>query len=164
MPIPTPDQQVTFLVKLQRVLAEGAVVSSYKFALLLALADLSVEAGDDSGNPLPITLDALAENLAQRGDSPRAQQHDRDLAVASLLRERSSVALPPSRSRPRRWRCGGPRGAHSCGPWNHGRVPEDRRLMTAGRWPRERLGAGAHHLDVADTVAAVYDALTARAH
>ncbi len=63
MPIPTPTEQVTFLVKIQRVLGEGAFVSSYKFALLLALADLSVELGDDTGAPLFVKLDALAEKF-----------------------------------------------------------------------------------------------------
>jgi hypothetical protein len=42
---PTPDEQIQFLVKLQRLLDEGLFVASYKFALLLALADLSIEAG-----------------------------------------------------------------------------------------------------------------------
>ena len=41
--------EVTFLRKLQRLLEEGDFVATYKFALLQALADLSVEnesAGD----------------------------------------------------------------------------------------------------------------------
>lgn len=57
---PTPEDQIQFLVKLQRLLDEGLFVASYKFALLLALADLSIEAGDDSGGALPITADQLA--------------------------------------------------------------------------------------------------------
>jgi hypothetical protein len=57
---PTPDEQIEFLVKLQRLLDEGLFVASYKFALLLALADLSIEAGDDSGLPLPITTEQIA--------------------------------------------------------------------------------------------------------
>ena len=46
---PTSDEQIAFLVKLQRLLDEGAFVAWYKFALLLALADLSIEHGDDAG-------------------------------------------------------------------------------------------------------------------
>jgi hypothetical protein len=42
---PSSDEQIQFLVKLQRLLDEGLFVASYKFALLLALADLSIEAG-----------------------------------------------------------------------------------------------------------------------
>jgi hypothetical protein len=50
--------KIRFLVSLQRLLDEGLFVASYKFALLLALADLSIEAGDDSGAALPITYRA----------------------------------------------------------------------------------------------------------
>lgn len=35
-------------------------MASYKFALLLVLADLSIEAGDDSGGALTITTDQIA--------------------------------------------------------------------------------------------------------
>jgi hypothetical protein len=35
--------QLEFLTKLQRILNEGLFVASYKYALLLALAELSVE-------------------------------------------------------------------------------------------------------------------------
>ena len=41
-----PDKklaQLDFLTKLQRILNEGLFVASYKYALLLALAELSVE-------------------------------------------------------------------------------------------------------------------------
>ena len=62
---PTPEEQIQFLVKFQRLLDEGLFVASYKFALLLALADLSIEAGDDSGQPLPITTDQIAGKFIQ---------------------------------------------------------------------------------------------------
>src|SRR4051812_28060753 len=60
---PTADEQVAFLANLQRLLAEGSFVASYKYALLLALADLSVEIGDDTGGPLPVPITALAEKI-----------------------------------------------------------------------------------------------------
>jgi hypothetical protein len=41
-PIPTPEEQVQFLRNIQRLLAEGPFVASYKFALVHALADLAV--------------------------------------------------------------------------------------------------------------------------
>jgi hypothetical protein len=62
---PTSDEQIQFLVKLQRLLDEGLFVASYKFALLLALADLSIEAGDDSGRPLPLTTEQIAGKFIQ---------------------------------------------------------------------------------------------------
>jgi hypothetical protein len=46
---PTPDEQIRFLVNLQRLLDEGLFVASYKFALLLSLVDLFVEKVEPSG-------------------------------------------------------------------------------------------------------------------
>lgn len=60
---PTPLQQIQFLRSLQRLLEETRTTSTYKFALLLALADLSVEYGDDSGAPLPLTTTQVASKF-----------------------------------------------------------------------------------------------------
>jgi hypothetical protein len=62
---PWPEDQIRFLVKLQRLLDEGSFVASYKFALLLSLADLSVEKGEDSGAPLTVDTADIAEKLIQ---------------------------------------------------------------------------------------------------
>ena len=51
--VPRPEQ-VQFLRNVQRLLAEGLFVASYKFALVHALADLAVLKGDDSGAPLEL--------------------------------------------------------------------------------------------------------------
>jgi 5-methylcytosine-specific restriction endonuclease McrA len=47
-----PEFQLAFLSKLQRLFAEGDFTATYKFALLIALADLSVELGRDDNEPL----------------------------------------------------------------------------------------------------------------
>jgi hypothetical protein len=60
---PTSDEQIRFLVNLQRLLDEGLFVASYKFALLLSLADLSIEKGDDSGAPLAVDAPQIAEKF-----------------------------------------------------------------------------------------------------
>ena len=60
---PTPEEQVLFLRNIQRLLAEGQFTASYKFALLLALADLCVLKGDDSGDPLELTIHDIAEKF-----------------------------------------------------------------------------------------------------
>ncbi|QDZ26568.1 HNH endonuclease [Noviherbaspirillum sp. UKPF54] len=52
---PTPEAQLQFLSKLQRVFAEGDFAATYKFALLIALADLAVELGADDGEELILT-------------------------------------------------------------------------------------------------------------
>ena len=51
---PTPEFQLGFLTKLQRVFAEGDFTATYKFALLIALADLAVEHGKDDDSSLEI--------------------------------------------------------------------------------------------------------------
>jgi len=63
--IPTSDEQIQFLVSLQRLLDEGQFVASYKFALLLSLADLCVEMGNDSGSALTLTTDAIGDKFIQ---------------------------------------------------------------------------------------------------
>src|SRR5437870_1788711 len=60
---PTADQQLAFLTKLQRLLAEGSFVATYKHALLLSLADLSVELGDDTWAPLVLPISAIGERI-----------------------------------------------------------------------------------------------------
>lgn len=60
---PTPEQQLLFLANVQRLLDEGSFVATYKYALLLALADLSVEQGDESGDALPLATADIAEKF-----------------------------------------------------------------------------------------------------
>lgn len=60
---PEPQFQVEFLANVQRLLSEGSFVASYKFALLLALADLAVEHGDDRGAALDLTARQLADKF-----------------------------------------------------------------------------------------------------
>jgi hypothetical protein len=57
---PSAEQQLSFLRNIQRILNEGNFVSTYKFALLHVLADLSIIKGDDSGAPLELTTEELA--------------------------------------------------------------------------------------------------------
>ena len=45
--IPSADQQLGFLSKLQRLFAEGDFTATYKYALLIAMADLAIEVSDD---------------------------------------------------------------------------------------------------------------------
>jgi hypothetical protein len=63
---PSADQQLAFLAKLQRLFAEGDFAATYKFALLIALADLAVEIGADDGAELILTNRQIAERFIQR--------------------------------------------------------------------------------------------------
>lgn len=49
MSIPSPEAQLEFLTKIQRLFAEGDFTATYKFALLIALAELAVERGNSVG-------------------------------------------------------------------------------------------------------------------
>ncbi|MGO9302639.1 MAG: HNH endonuclease [Candidatus Korobacteraceae bacterium] len=62
---PSSEDQVQFLLKVQRLLQEGLFTATYKFALLMALADLSVELGDDSGEELGISTEKIAEKFIE---------------------------------------------------------------------------------------------------
>ena len=63
--VPTPEEQVLFLRNIQRLLAEGQFVASYKFALLHALADLAVDEGRRfRGTPRSLKSGTLPRNLS----------------------------------------------------------------------------------------------------
>src|SRR5262249_51829042 len=64
-PTPTPEEQVQFLRNVQRLLAEGLFVASYKFALIHALADLAVLKGEDTGAPLEIETKDIAAKFVE---------------------------------------------------------------------------------------------------
>ena len=57
---PSSEAQAQFLHKLQRLFAEGSFASTYKFALLIALADLAAEHGADSSEALLLTTRQIA--------------------------------------------------------------------------------------------------------
>ncbi len=64
-PPPAPEAQLAFLSKLQRLFAEGDFTATYKFALLIALADLAVERGRDDGEALRLTIGDIAEKFIE---------------------------------------------------------------------------------------------------
>lgn len=61
--MPSPESQIAFLTNLQRLLSEGSFVSTYKYALLMALADIAVERGSDDDRPLDIPTRLIAEKF-----------------------------------------------------------------------------------------------------
>lgn len=62
---PSSDDHLTFLVKLQRLLSEGDFTATYKFALLMALADMAVERGHDDDRPLEISMRCIAQKFIE---------------------------------------------------------------------------------------------------
>jgi 5-methylcytosine-specific restriction endonuclease McrA len=65
MKAPSSEQQIAFLTNLQRLLGEGSFVATYKYALLMALADIAVERGADDDSELLITTSQIAEKFIQ---------------------------------------------------------------------------------------------------
>jgi hypothetical protein len=63
--VPTAENQVRLLLNIQRLLSEGQFAATYKFALLMALADRSVEFGDSSGDALALTAQQMAEKFVE---------------------------------------------------------------------------------------------------
>lgn len=62
---PTAEQQIAFLHNLQRIFEEGDFSATYKFALLMALAEIAVEAGNDSGAALTVSLYSIGEKFVE---------------------------------------------------------------------------------------------------
>jgi 5-methylcytosine-specific restriction endonuclease McrA len=60
---PSPEAQLAFLAKLQRLFAEGDFTATYKFALLISVADLAVELGADDGSTLSLSIRQIAERF-----------------------------------------------------------------------------------------------------
>lgn len=63
--VPSADDQILFLQRIQRLFDEGEFQATYKFALLLALAELAVERGDDTGEVLDLPMPVVAEKFIE---------------------------------------------------------------------------------------------------
>jgi len=59
------DEAIRFLRQFQELLAEGGFVATYKFALLQALADLSVEQGSAPDGSLSLHVEQIAEKFIE---------------------------------------------------------------------------------------------------
>lgn len=102
---PSAQAQIRFLRDLQRILEEGRVTASYKFALVHALADLSVQKGDDSGAPLPLRVRDIAVRFIELygpqvapwpspgTPAPLAQNTGREAAVVREARASSGTIV-----------------------------------------------------------------------
>lgn len=64
-PAPDAEAQIEFLRNVQRLLAEGSFVATYKFALLHALADLALVRGDETGAPLTLRTEEISARVTE---------------------------------------------------------------------------------------------------
>lgn len=92
MPIPTSEDQLKFITNIQRILDEGSFVATYKFALIMSLADYAVESGNDSGEPLQLTTQDIAESFVDyywRQAVPYA--HGNQLNTVRILKQGTGI-------------------------------------------------------------------------
>jgi HNH endonuclease len=62
---PTAEEQLAFLGQIERLLSEGQFVATYKYALLVALADLAVKHGHDDGAELDLSIRSIGEQFIE---------------------------------------------------------------------------------------------------
>lgn len=116
--VPSATSQLEFLQNVQAVLEDGQFVATYKFALLVALADLAVESGVVDDVPCPILLTDIAGKFVEyywqqvapfagaRNAEALAQNSGHQASVVSLLvaeRQRANT-LAQLRADVKRWR------------------------------------------------------------
>jgi 5-methylcytosine-specific restriction endonuclease McrA len=63
--IPSAEEQLDFLTKVQRLFNESDFSSTYKYALLISLADLAIELGKDDNTELELTNRQIAERFIE---------------------------------------------------------------------------------------------------
>ena len=63
--IPSAEEQLDFLTKIQRLFNESDFSSTYKYALLISLADLAIELGKDDDSELELTNRQIAERFIE---------------------------------------------------------------------------------------------------
>ena len=62
---PSAEDQLNFLTKIQRLFNESDFSSTYKYALIISLADLAIEHGKDDGSRLEISNKTIAERFIE---------------------------------------------------------------------------------------------------
>ena len=91
---PTPEFQLAFLNKVQRLFAEGDFSASYKYALLISIAGIAVESSQDDDQPLVIPHRRLGEKFIElywqqaapfRGDGVLIQNNSKQAAVITQI-------------------------------------------------------------------------------
>jgi 5-methylcytosine-specific restriction endonuclease McrA len=63
--VPSAEEQLAFLTKIQRLFNESDFSSTYKYALIISLADLAIELGKDDGSPLELGGRQIAERFIE---------------------------------------------------------------------------------------------------
>lgn len=64
-PVPSAEIQIDFLKKIQSLFEDSYFQATYKYALLIALTDLAIELGDESGDELFLDKKIIAKRFAE---------------------------------------------------------------------------------------------------
>lgn len=94
--VPTAEVQLAFLNHIQRLFEEGEFVATYKYALLIALAEIAVEKGDGSGASLQIHLHEISGKFIElywRQIKPYKSVQQLDTAVLIQNKGRQAAIL-----------------------------------------------------------------------
>ncbi len=91
---PTPREVLDFLGRVQGLLEAGRFSSTYKFAMLIALANLSVKLGRDDGRPLLIPMDELAGEIRQIYEPMARPYRFESLKEMDLIRQTTNPNKP----------------------------------------------------------------------
>ena len=118
MSAPPGDRgQLDFLQHVQRIFDEGEFVATYKFALLIALVELAIERGDDTGAPLELDLHSIAEKFIEQYWPHAAPYGAADGAPAVLVQNHGRQAAIVARIAQARGRFGSLARAKSDRSW-----------------------------------------------
>jgi len=118
MTAPPGDRgQLDFLQHVQRIFDEGEFVATYKFALLIALVELAIERGDDTGAPLDLDLHSIAEKFIEQYWPHAAPYSAADGAAAVLVQNNGRQAAIVARVAEVRGRFGSLARAKSDRSW-----------------------------------------------
>jgi 5-methylcytosine-specific restriction endonuclease McrA len=118
MGVPSADDSIRFLRDIQALLEDGQFVATYKFALLIAVADLAVESGVTDDQPIELPVRSIAEKFIEYywqqsapfvgGDAARVLQQNtggQAAVVGALVNLRTAgfSSLPQLRAKPLAW-------------------------------------------------------------
>ena len=91
---PSAEFQLTFLTKIQRLFAEGDFTATYKFALLISIADYAVQNGKDDGDELLIPNRDIGKKFVElywqqstpfNGEILLQNNHDQASVISKIL-------------------------------------------------------------------------------
>ena len=96
-PVPSAEIQLAFLSKIQRLFDEGEFVATYKYAWLIAIAEIAVERGSDSGEALHIPIfDIAAKYVELYWRQVQPYKSNQSLDAEVLIQNKGKQAAIPN--------------------------------------------------------------------